>query len=346
MTRHPSAEGRLGGFYGAFTVPTAAPWQPNNGVGGTNWISAWQSASAANGVGDYNGLTHAGHRYTYTFRQDFVSAAAGGMQFTAGWDNLFESITLNGTTWTPTSLLVTTPDRPLGNYFGFCRDGDAIHDSADMPNCTATFQANGVVAGNNWMEIVLRGDGTTDGLWIEGSLPSVTAEVAPEPATMALLATACRPPAAIRGARSRLSVLSPFGRRSDRSDSDRNVGATSIEPPQAHSHPRPHRHDHRPDHRHLPSPSPNAHPHRPSRSLNRFHHHPLGPRASTCHLGKPAPCRMPEPRHHSRLRVMVCSSPPLTIAHRRRAQGPDLSGSLSPVASRPGGGLIATRAHG
>ncbi len=190
-----------GGFYGAFTVPNASPWQPNGGVGGTNWISAWRTASAANGVGDYNGLTNAGHRYTYTFRQDFFSAGAGAMQFAAGWDNIFESITLNGTTWSPTSLLISPTDRPISNYFGFCRNGDAIFDSADMPNCTASFQTGGVVAGNNWIEIVLRGDGATDGLWIEGTLSSATADVAPEPATMGLLATGLAGLAGLRGRR-------------------------------------------------------------------------------------------------------------------------------------------------
>ena len=181
--------GTSGGAYGAYTVNPAAPWQPNQGVGLTNWISAWRNATASNGVGDYNRITNGGHRYTYTFRQDFTSTGAGTMQFIAGWDNLFQSFTLNGTSYTPASLLVSATDRGVNDHFGFCRNGDAIFDSADMPNCVATFQANGVVAGNNWVEIVLRGDGLTDGLWIEGSLPAGPTEVVPEPATMGLLAT-------------------------------------------------------------------------------------------------------------------------------------------------------------
>lgn len=180
--------GNSGGFHDAYVVnPVDGVWQPNSPF--TRWISAWPGASAPNGVGDYVAPTNGNQRYTYTFRLDFNSLYAGSLFFSAGWDNIFQSVTLNGTSYSPSSLLVSSTDRGVSDHFGFCRNGDAIFDSGDFPNCTANFALNGIVAGNNWLEIVLRGDGTTDGLWLEGSLPNGPQDVTPEPATMTLLAT-------------------------------------------------------------------------------------------------------------------------------------------------------------
>jgi hypothetical protein len=180
--------GNSGGFYDAFVVNSVGGvWQPNGG--GAQWISAWPSASAANGVGDYNGLTGSGHRYTYTFQTSFL-ASAGVLNFSAGWDNIFTSFVLNGNAYSPTSLLTSPVNQNIPNHFGFCRDGDAVFLSGNYPNCTANFQVNGLVNGLNTIQIVLQGDGTTDGLYWYGNAPSVTADdVVPEPASMTLLAT-------------------------------------------------------------------------------------------------------------------------------------------------------------
>ncbi len=182
--------GNSGGFYDAFVVnPVGGVWQPNT-AGVTQWISAWPSASASNGVGDYNGLTDAGWRYTYTFQSQFTSTA-GVLNFTMGWDNIFASFVLNGTSYSPAALLTSTVDQSVDSHFGFCRDGDAVLLGSNYPNCTSTFQVSGLVNGLNTVQVVLRGDGQTDGLYWYGetaSVPTAT-DVVPEPASMTLLAT-------------------------------------------------------------------------------------------------------------------------------------------------------------
>jgi hypothetical protein len=187
---YDTTPGTSGGSFSPWVVsPVGGVWQP--GDANTNWISAWPSASAADGVGDYNETNDAGHRYTYTFRYDFNALSAGALDFTAGWDNIFSSFVLNGVSYDPTSLLTSVTDNGVDDHFGFCRSGDGVFDSSDYPNCTANFAVNGVVAGSNYLEVILLGDGTTDGLWMDGSVDNtgLPQEATPEPATMTLIAT-------------------------------------------------------------------------------------------------------------------------------------------------------------
>ncbi|HRP07685.1 MAG TPA: PEP-CTERM sorting domain-containing protein [Gemmatimonadales bacterium] len=179
-----------GGLYDAWVVnPVGGTWQPNVDPSGPRWISAWNGSTASNTAGDYNPVTDAGHRYTYTFTTGF-NAFAGSFSFTAGWDNIFESFIINGTTYAPNTYLTSAVDTDIDNHFGFCRDGDGMYLSSGYPNCTADFMINGALV-NGWNEIsfVVRGDGTTDGFFFYGESPSTPTETVPEPATMTLLAT-------------------------------------------------------------------------------------------------------------------------------------------------------------
>ncbi|HEX3926784.1 MAG TPA: PEP-CTERM sorting domain-containing protein [Gemmatimonadales bacterium] len=173
------------GFYDAWVVPdVSGVWQPDGS--GTDWISAWQTASAPGGGGDYNETTGADEEYIYTFTYTFNSLSSGSLLFDAGWDNIFQSFTINGTSYAPSALLTSTTDADVDNHFGFCRDGDGMLNSNSYPNCTATFSAPGMVAGSNTIQVVLLGDGTTDGLWLNAAqLPPA---VGPEPSTMTLTA--------------------------------------------------------------------------------------------------------------------------------------------------------------
>lgn len=183
--------GNSGGAFGAWVVPAVGGvWQPNEVGAGTKWISAWPTASAVGGVGDYNKDTDAGLRYYYTFELTFNSLFPGNLLLSAGWDNILTGFVLNGNSFTPISYLTSSTDRGIVNHFGFCRNGDAILDGGDYPNCTANFSLPGLLAGNNTLKVLLKGDGQTDGLWLTGDTPvGATEEVVPEPGTMLLVGT-------------------------------------------------------------------------------------------------------------------------------------------------------------
>lgn len=176
----------------AYVVNPAGPWQVNSDA--TKWISAWPEASApfGNGMPTYDHLTGANHRYTYTFMTTFDAAVGASLVFTMGWDNVFAGLRLNGgELLAPSSIYTGGADRDVNTYYGFCRDGDgAFFGNRANGDCYASFRVDGLLA-NNYLEIILKGDGTTDGLWFAGQIDasSVPSETVPEPATMTLLAT-------------------------------------------------------------------------------------------------------------------------------------------------------------
>lgn len=185
--------GTSSGFYTALNPSGGEPgvWQDNNAS--TEWISAWSNFSTSPGAGDYNRTNDANARYHYTYRYTFAQPlGAGSIAFAAGWDNIFKGIS-----WAagggpsgglPTNYLVgPLPERSIADYFGFCRTGDAMHNTGDG-DCTAKFVVP-VVAGTEWMAFEVWGDGQTDGFWLEWDQSSIPQETVPEPATMTLLAT-------------------------------------------------------------------------------------------------------------------------------------------------------------
>lgn len=178
-----------GAFQGVF-APAGQPgvWQPNNAQ--TQWISAWDDFSGPGGAGDYNAATDANARYHYLFRYTFdAPLSAGPLAFSAGWDNILKSFQFEGgSSLTPVSTYnLSSTDRSVDNHFGFCRSSDAIWNSGNGI-CTADFSVP-ALAGANWINFELWGDGETDGLWVQWDVSAEQQSVVPEPATMTLLAT-------------------------------------------------------------------------------------------------------------------------------------------------------------
>lgn len=183
--------GTNSGYYSAYVPAAGHPgvWQDNSIS--TQWISAWDDFSTSPGAGDYNHTNDANARYHYLFRYTFAApVGAGSLVFTAGWDNILKGFQAsNGSFLSPPStyLVGGGPDRSVDDYFGFCRNGDAMHNTGDAV-CTAQF-AVPVGAGAQWIEFSVWGDGQTDGLWLEWDQASIPTETVPEPATMTLIAT-------------------------------------------------------------------------------------------------------------------------------------------------------------
>jgi hypothetical protein len=179
------------GFYAALNPSGGEPgvWQDN--TASTEWISAWSNFNTSPGAGDYNRIGDVNARYHYTFRYTFAQPlGAGSIVFAAGWDNILKSFQFsNGAVLSPPSTYQIAPftDRSVDDYFGFCRNGDAMNNSGD-PDCSATFQL-AVSPGAEWFQLELWGDGRTDGLWLQWDQASIPQETVPEPATMTLLAT-------------------------------------------------------------------------------------------------------------------------------------------------------------
>ena len=179
-------------FYPAFNPNGGEPgvWQPSGP--GTEWISAWGNFSTSPGAGDYNRIGDLNARYHYTFRYTFADPLGNGaLRFAMGWDNILKGFQYsNGPMLSPPSSYVQgpLPPRSVDSYFGFCRNGDAMHNTG-AADCTATFQLPGS-AGATHIDFFVWGDGQTDGMWLAWDQASITTEaVVPEPATMGLLAT-------------------------------------------------------------------------------------------------------------------------------------------------------------
>jgi hypothetical protein len=150
------------------TIPSP-PWQPDNGTSsGPNWISGWQSASSSSGTGDN------AQNYQYDFWT--TVGASGFYGLNLGWDNQLVGVFQN-------SVLLYGPSR----LSGFCRDGDGVFPSSAFPNCLSST----VLALNSAypLEVIIKGDGTTDGIFLQFDNGGRPEEVVPEPATMGLLAT-------------------------------------------------------------------------------------------------------------------------------------------------------------
>jgi hypothetical protein len=185
------SSGSTTAFYDAFVPASGHPgeWQDNSAS--TQWISAWSNFSTTPGAGDYVHTTDANARYHYLFRYTFAEPlGAGSLRFTTGWDNILKGFQFSngGFLGSPSGYQVGAgTDRSVDNHFGFCRNGDAMHNSGEAV-CTADF-ALAVAGGANWLEFSVWGDGLTDGLWLEWDQTSIPTETVPEPATMTLLAT-------------------------------------------------------------------------------------------------------------------------------------------------------------
>jgi hypothetical protein len=179
-------------FYPAANPSGGEPgvWQAN--TPGTEWISAWNNFSTSPGAGDYNRIGDSNARYHYTFRYTFADPLGNGaLRFAMGWDNILKGFQYsNGALLSPPSTYAQgpLPPRSVDNYFGFCRNGDAMQNT-NATDCTATFQLPGS-AGATHVDFFVWGDGRTDGMWLAWDQTSITTEaVVPEPATMGLLAT-------------------------------------------------------------------------------------------------------------------------------------------------------------
>jgi hypothetical protein len=183
--------GTWSGFYDAFAPTSGLPgeWQDNNLA--TQWISAWDDLSGPGGVGDYVHGTDQNVRYQYVFRYTFDQPlGAGSLAFSMGWDNILKGFQFEGGSFLnpPSDYAIgVVPPRSVDDYFGFCRNGDAMQDSSS-PLCTATF-ALPTVAGATYLDFSVWGDGQTDGMWLSWDQAGVPTETVPEPATMTLLAT-------------------------------------------------------------------------------------------------------------------------------------------------------------
>lgn len=179
------------GFYTAFTPAIGLPgaWQSNDL--GTQWISPYSSLSTSPGAGDYDNTTDANARYHYLYRYTFDQPiGAGSLGFTMGWDNILKGFEAsNGLFLDPPSSYLSGagPERSVDDHFGFCRNGDAMHNTGDAV-CTANF-AVPLASGATHFDFSVWGDGNTDGMWLTWDQASVPTETVPEPATMTLLAT-------------------------------------------------------------------------------------------------------------------------------------------------------------
>lgn len=144
------------------------PWQPNTGPTGPNWISAWIDATSPSGTG--NNFPN----YQYDFSTSVGST--GLYSLNLGWDNQLVGLYQNG-------VLLYGPN----TLSGFCRNGDGVFPSSDFPNCLV----HKVLTLNSAypLDVIVRGDGSTDGIFVAFDNAGLPTEVVPEPATMGLLAT-------------------------------------------------------------------------------------------------------------------------------------------------------------
>ncbi len=149
-------------------VVTANPggWTGTPTAGGANYISILPSASNGEAVGE-------NPRYEYTFRTQFDLSGLNPMGTTLTLNNFW-----------------------LDNYWvGYSLNGGAITSFGMTPtplpansnNWTTPFQLtvnSGFTSGINTLDLIIQGNGGTDGILVEGSLTAT-----PEPASLLLLAS-------------------------------------------------------------------------------------------------------------------------------------------------------------
>ncbi|MDX2193317.1 MAG: PEP-CTERM sorting domain-containing protein [Gemmatimonadales bacterium] len=185
----------VGGTYTEFqpnatritTIPSA-PWNPNSAPS-FSWIGLRSNGTLPlAGVSGDNVM-----RFEYLFRTTVFMPTAGTVSGLIGFDNRFLGAYVGGTV-SPGFVfsggtMVLSPTTLLGagneNRFGFCRNGDGMFAGSAFPNCTKAYAFN-LDAGFNTLTFVLRGDGQTDGLLMNGTTGG---SVVPEPATMVLFGT-------------------------------------------------------------------------------------------------------------------------------------------------------------
>ncbi len=152
-------------------VVTASPggWAAVPTEGGARYISVNQSASAGGAVGE-------NPRYQYTFRTTFdmtgLNPVGASLTLTNFWlDNYWVGYSLNGSALASGDMS-PTPAEPNGG------------------NWTTPFTltiGEGFQSGVNTLDLVIQGNGSTDGILVEGMLTSGAVTTTPEPATLLLV---------------------------------------------------------------------------------------------------------------------------------------------------------------
>ena len=159
------------------TIPSP-PWQPNSPF--TRWIginsTGIQQTTTGSAVGD--GVLR--FQYEFTTKIGSTSPITGFI----GWDNILvgyrtsSSLALAASNFGQAVNTSVFGSSPSFNDDGFCR-ADGEHLPSDFPNCVSAFTLpNTGWAAGDYLTIVLKGDGKTDGLFI----------TTPEPATYLLVA--------------------------------------------------------------------------------------------------------------------------------------------------------------
>jgi len=154
-------------------VVTASPagWTPVPTAGGARYISVAESGTAGGAVGE-------NPRYQLTFRTTFdmtgLNPVGASLTLTNFWlDNYWVGYSLNGAALANGGM-TPTPQDPNGENW--------------MTPFTLTIDG-GFQAGVNTLDLVILGNGSTDGILVEGVLTSGAITTTPEPATFVLVAS-------------------------------------------------------------------------------------------------------------------------------------------------------------
>ncbi len=176
-TTYATPNGNLANANVITTIPTP-PWQPNSTF--SRWIgvnsTGTQTTSSGTAIGD--GVL----RFTYEFTTKIGSTSP--ITGFIGWDNILIGYRTSSTLAAAQAGFGGSVNNsvfgssPSFNNDGFCR-ADGEHLPSDYPNCVSAFTLpNTGWAAGDYLTIVLKGDGQTDGLFI----------TTPEPATYLLVA--------------------------------------------------------------------------------------------------------------------------------------------------------------
>ena len=152
-------------------VVTASPggWTAVPTAGGARYISVAPSASAGGAVGE-------NPRYQYTFRTTFdltgLNPVGASLTLTNFWlDNYWVGYSLNG------AALASGGMDPV----------PAAPNGANWNRPFTLTIDDGFQSGVNTLDLVITGNGATDGILVEGIITSGTITATPEPATLVLV---------------------------------------------------------------------------------------------------------------------------------------------------------------